>query len=78
MQTPQIQADVATEIAKASPVLGAGALTIFGVALPDVVQIAALIYTLGLIAQQVYRLRRWWVERKQRIAAEYPDDASGI
>ena len=53
-------------------------MTIFGVALPDVVQIAALIYTLGLICQQIYRLRRWWVERKRRIAAEYPDDASGI
>lgn len=65
MQASNIQADVATEIAKASPVLGAGALTIFGVALPDVVQIAALIYTLGLIAQQGYRLSRWWSAREQ-------------
>ena len=29
--------DIATELAKASPAVGAGALTIFGVSLPDVV-----------------------------------------
>ena len=47
MQIPQ---DVQTELAKASPSIGAATLTIFGVSLPDVVQIAALLYTLGLIA----------------------------
>lgn len=64
----QLPDDVTTELAKASPAVSVGALTIFGVSLPDIVQIAALIYTLGLIAQQVYRLRRWWVERKRREA----------
>lgn len=34
MQVPE---DVATEFAKASPAVGVGALTIFGVSLPDVV-----------------------------------------
>lgn len=63
----QIPDDVATEFVKASPAVSVGALTIFGVSLPDVVQIAALVYTLGLIAQQLYRLRRWWVERKARL-----------
>lgn len=70
MQIPQ---DVQTELAKASPSIGAAALTVFGVSLPDIVQLAALIYTLGLIAQQVYRLARWW---KHRHDADYPDDAS--
>ena len=51
--------DITTELAKASPAVGVGALTIFGFALPDVVQIAALVYTLGLIIQQGYRLYRW-------------------
>lgn len=63
----QIPNDVATELAKASPAVSVGALTIFGVSLPDIVQIAVLVYTLGLIAQQLYRLRRWWVERKARL-----------
>lgn len=63
MQIPQ---DVTTELAKASPAVGVGALTIFGVSLPDVVQLAALIYTLGLIIQQGYRLSRWWRERRAR------------
>lgn len=62
----QLPDDVTTELAKASPAVSVGALTIFGVSLPDVVQIAALVYTLGLIAQQCYRLRRWWIERKAR------------
>lgn len=55
--------DATTEIAKAAPAVGVGALTIFGVALPDVVQILALIYTLGLIIQQGYRLFGWWTKR---------------
>ncbi|TPG50179.1 hypothetical protein EAH75_01395 [Rhodanobacter glycinis] len=70
MQIPQ---DVQTELAKASPSIGAAALTIFGVSLPDVVQIAALVYTMGLIAQQIYRLSRWL---KHRHDDEYPPDAS--
>lgn len=64
----QVSQDVQTEIAKASPSIGAAALTIFGISLPDIVQIFVLIYTLGLIAQQAYRLRQWWVERKRREA----------
>ena len=58
--------DITTELAKASPAVGVGALTIFGFALPDVVQVAALVYTLGLIIQQGYRLYRWWHERRAR------------
>ena len=58
--------DITTELAKASPALGVGALTIFGFALPDIVQIAALVYTLGLIIQQGYRLYGWWRERRAR------------
>ena len=46
----EIPNDVATELVKASPAVGVGAMTIFGIALPDVVQLAALVYTLGLIA----------------------------
>ncbi|HUW52344.1 MAG TPA: hypothetical protein VMV99_02835 [Rhodanobacter sp.] len=60
----QIPHDVQTELAKASPSIGAAALTVFGVSLPDIVQITALIYTLGLIAQQVYRLMRWFRQRR--------------
>ena len=63
MEFPQ---DVTTELAKASPAVGVGALTIFGVSLPDVVQLAALVYTVGLIIQQGYRLMRWWRERRAR------------
>lgn len=51
MHASDFQADIATEFAKATPTIGAGALTIFGVALPDVVQLAVLVYTLGLILQ---------------------------
>jgi len=69
MQIPQ---DVQTELAKASPSIGAAALTVFGVSLPDIVQLAALVYTLGLIAQQVYRLARWL---RHRHDADYPKDA---
>lgn len=53
--------EIAAELSKASPPVGVGGLMVCGVALPDIVLICTLLYT---VLQGYFLLRdKWWRQR---------------
>jgi hypothetical protein len=51
--------DHAVEIVKGTPPVTVAALSFFGVSIPEVIQFLTLIYCVGIVVQQGYRLTKW-------------------
>jgi hypothetical protein len=59
-----MKAETAEELAKVAPPTVAGALTLGGVTLPDVVAFMTIVWLLVLIGEKAWKAWCWWVTRR--------------